>query len=137
VNDYASIYLRNQYEVDLTPTQTFIFSLIDLRTHTLFQNSFAIITAHNPQNMILSHRENALRNQLLYSELYKDYKVLKAVGCLEEHCEAGYLVYDIEYKEALRVGLKYKQYAIFYCDTKSLRYVACQSEEVIVLRDLK
>ena len=131
------IYLRNRYEVDLTSTQTFIFSLTDLPTHTLFQSNFAIITASNPQNKILSAIENSLRDQLLYSELYNNYKIIKAVGCLKEHCEAGYLVYDIAYKEALALGVKYQQYAIFYCDTQSLRYIACQSEDVIVMRDLK
>ena len=131
--DYKSIYFRNRYEVERPYSSPFIFSLEHLTDSTFFDRPFSIITAYNPQNTILSRAQNQERNQQLYSSLYsKGYEILEARGCLERHCEAGYLIYDISISEALELALMYDQYAIFYNDTKCLKYVACESEEVIV-----
>jgi len=131
--EYQSIYFRNRYEVEGPSSSPFIFSLEHFIDSTFFDRPFSIITACNPQNTILSSEQNRERNQQLYSSLYtKDYKILDATGCLEGHCEAGYLIYDISLREALELGLTYDQYTIFYCDTKYLKYVRCETEEVVV-----
>ena len=132
-SDYKSLYLRNRYEVEQLSNSPFTFSL-DTFTHTtFFDRPFCIITAYNPHNRTLPLQENRDRNQQLYSSLYsKGYKILKATGCLDEHCEAGFLIYDISLNEALRLGVFYEQYAIFYCDTRCLKYVECETEEVVV-----
>jgi len=69
----------------------------------------------------------------LYNALYsKEYEILKATGCLDGHCETGFLIYDISLDEALKLGRLYEQYAIFFNDTKYLKYILCESEEVVV-----
>ena len=129
----AEIYYRNIYEVALSPNKTFIFSLQNYKPDHFFRKHFAIITAGNPHNRDLSPEQNRERNALLYSELNSS-KVLTAKGCYLEHCEEGYLIYDMSLKKALALGRKYEQVAIFYNDTKTLMYVDCIKESVICER---
>ena len=132
-SDYKSLYLRNCYEVEQPSTSPFFFSLEPFIDTIFFDRPFCIVTAFNPRNRVLSLEENQQRNQQLYSTLYKkDYEVLKATGCLEGHCEAGFLIYDIPLSEALELGLMYEQYAIFYNDGGCLKYVVCETKEIIV-----
>ncbi len=129
----SEIYFRNVYEVELTSNKHFTFSLINYNPDAFFEKPFAIITAGNPNNITLTATENEARNALLYSELNST-KVLKARGCYLAHCEEGYLVYDLSLEEALALGRKYEQIAIFYNDTKRLMYVDCKKESVICER---
>jgi len=127
----SEIYFRNIYEVELPDTTaTFTFSLQTYQPNIFFEKPFAIITAGNPNNMELSMDDNRERNAKLYSELNSKH-VLNAKGCYLEHCEEGYLVYDLTLNEALVLGRKYEQVAIFYNDTKALMYVDCVEEIVI------
>ena len=134
--DYTEIYLKNVYEIDRPSSVTFSFSLDTLAANALFLTPFAIITAWNPDNIELSAEVNRKNDAQLYKELYS-YRTLEARGCYEDHCEAGYLVFDMDLKEALRLGQKYKQYAIFYNDSKKLMYVECESAKVIVSRKIE
>jgi len=130
--DYAEIYYTNRYSIRLSSTETFSFSLETFTDHPFFSRRFAIITAHNPHNRQLPHQENVRRNESLYSELNSDL-TLDAIGCgVDGHCEAGYLLFDLSREEAIALGVRYEQFAIFYCDTKALMYIACESREVIV-----
>jgi len=132
-SDYKSLYLRNCYEVEQPSCAPFFFSLESFTDTTFFDRPFCIITAFNPHNRVVSLEENQQRNEQLYGDLYnKDYKILKARGCLEGHCEAGFLIYDITLSEALDLGLMYEQYAIFYNDSECLKYVVCETKEIIV-----
>jgi len=126
----SEIYFRNRYEVELSDATTFTFSLQTLETDPFFSRPFAIITAGNPKNIDLSIEENSARNALLYSELNSN-DVLNAKGCYLEHCEEGYLIYDLPLDTALALGRKYEQVAIFYNDTKRLMYVDCYDEGII------
>ena len=131
--DYRSLYFRNCYEIERPNSAPFSFSLELFMDTPFFNRPFSIITAFNPHNTVLALEKNLERNEQLYSLLYsKGYEVLKATGCLEGHCEVGYLIYDISLSEALKLGLMYDQYAIFYSDTKHLKYLTCESEEVLV-----
>jgi len=129
----SEIYFRNSYEVELSDTTTFTFSLQTYQPNAFFKKPFAIITAGNPNNTDLSTAENSARNAKLYSELNSSV-VLNAKGCYLEHCEEGYLVYELTLDEALVLGRKYEQVAIFYNDTKALMYIDCQEESVISAR---
>jgi len=132
-SNYKSLYLRNYYEVEQPSCATFFFSLEFFIDTTFFDRPFCIITAFNPNNRVASLEENQQRNEELYSDLYnKDYEILKATGCLEGHCEAGFLIYDITLSEAFDLGLMYEQYAIFYNDGECLKYVVCETKEIIV-----
>jgi len=127
------IYFKNTYEVALSSDQLLSFSLENFTDNHFFDRSFAIVTASNPNNISLSNRENESRNTLLYSELNSNI-VLNARGCHEEHCEDGYLVFDITLSDALLLGQKYAQVAIFYNDSIRLMYVDCKNSEVMVER---
>ncbi len=129
---YSEIYLRNIYEIELSPYTTYSFSLTDFIDTLFFDRTFAIITAQNPHNQQLRPEENSMLNQKLYSELCSGYVLLNARGCLEEHCEDGYLVYDITLEDAVDIGRKYRQYAIFYNSGDKLNYILCEDKKVIV-----
>lgn len=131
MRDYREIYLHNRYEVSLSSTSSFTFSLEKLSYHTIFDRDFAIITAYNPKNVRLSDDANSQRDQQLYNDLYSA-ETLLAVGCYEGHCEKGYLIFEIDLEKALALGRKYEQYAIFYCDRSCLKYVECDTQKVIV-----
>jgi len=126
----AEIYYRNVYEVALSTTSTFNFSLQNYKTNTFFETKFAIITAGNPNNIDLPSEENRARNRELYSRLNSS-ALLNVRGCYLEHCEDGYLIYNIALEAALVLGREYEQVAIFYNDSKNLMYVDCKSESVI------
>jgi len=131
MTDYREIYLHNVYEVTLSETSTFSFSLQKLYYHQIFERAFAIITASNPKNMLLSDDENLQRNQQLYKDL-NSYETLQARGCYQDHCEMGYLVFEIDLDVAIALGRKHDQYAIFYSDGSCLKYVECDTQKVIV-----
>jgi len=126
------IYFKNTYEVVLFSDQLLLFSLENLIDNHFFDRSFAIITASNPRNTLLSNRENERQNALLYSELNSN-NVLHARGCYEEHCEDGYLIFNTTLPDALLLGRKYEQVSIFYNDSKKLMYVDCKSGKIIVV----
>ena len=132
----SEIYFRNIYEVELSSNTVFTFSLQNYKPNSFFKNSFAIVTAGNPNNTDLTSEENSKRNAVLYSELNSTH-VLNAKGCYLDHCEESYLVYDLSLNEALLLGRKHEQVAIFYNDTKRLIYIDCENERVISERKVE
>ncbi|UTJ05896.1 DUF3293 domain-containing protein [Arcobacter roscoffensis] len=132
--DYKDIYYKNYYEID----DDFIFNLKDFdkyKSNFLFTRNFAIITAFNPQNELLSCIENQDRHMLLRKDIEKlELQYLYARGFLDEHSEDGYLIYDINFQEAINLALKYEQYAIFYNNYKDRKigYYTCNSKLPIV-----
>ncbi|MGB5964793.1 MAG: DUF3293 domain-containing protein [Sulfurimonadaceae bacterium] len=133
--DYQEIYLRNSYEVELSVDSTFTFSLIDFQDNIFYDRPFAIITAFNPQNKALPYQENRLRNQILYSELNSRYELITAKGCLNGHCEEGYLVFDISLPDATAIGSKYEQFALFFNSSERLSYIRCEDKKIIVTKE--
>jgi len=133
--DYKEIYLRNVYEVDLDPRNKLFFSLENFIDHPFFDTPFAIITAYNPGNQKLEDAVNRERDRALYNELHKKYTLLRATGCLDTHCEAGYAVLEISLEEAIKIGRSYDQYAIFYNSVYCQMYVRCDNWKVIVRRE--
>lgn len=131
MTDYSEIYLRNSYKVELSPQKSFTFSLVDFKDHGFFDRPFAIVTASNPKNRRLTPEENRERNRILYNELVVSHEVLPAEGCYRGHCEEGYLIYMITLAEAISLGSKYGQYAIFYNSGKELFYISCDEKRVI------
>jgi len=133
--DYKEIYLRNVYEVDLDSRNKLFFSLENFINHSFFDTPFAIITAYNPGNHKLNDAANRERDMALYKELHNDYALLRAIGCLDDHCEAGFAVLEISLEEAIKIGRSYGQYAIFYNSVYSQMYVRCDDRKVIVRRE--
>ncbi len=135
MTDYREIYLHNIYEVVLSRTSTFSFSLQKLHYHNIFDRPFGIITASNPNNILLSDDENSQRNQQLYKDL-NAYETLEAQGCYKGHCEKGYLVFEIGLDTALVLGRRYDQYAVFYSDGDCLKYMECATKKVIIKKKI-
>lgn len=134
---YKEIYRRNIYEINCSFYHIFTFSLIHLTHHPIFDQPFAILTAYNPQNRVLSLFENRERHKKLLSILERNkYLFCNAEGCYSEHCEKGFIVFNMTLDEALSMARHFDQYALFYNDTKRVKYIACEDSSVIVERSL-
>ena len=134
---YKEIYRRNIYEIKCSFYHPFTFSLIHLTHHPIFDKPFAIITAYNPQNRVLSPLENRELHKRLLSLLErKKYLFCNAEGCYKEHCEEGFIVFNMTLEEALNMARHFDQYALFYNDTKIVKYIACEDSSVIVEQSL-
>ena len=97
--------------------------------------SFAIITAHNPMDQLLSKEENRNRNiQLLYSLEKLGVKTLPIVGCSPDltHREDSFIV-NLSLAETISTGRKYDQRAVFWVDAENLYLVYCRTETKVLL----
>lgn len=113
------------------------FTIDTLPSSTPFDQSFAILTAWNPNNQPLSLKENTRRNEHLFETLLESgYLFDEALGYLDEHSEESYCIYGIGFKEAIDLAKQYDQYAIFYRSSNSVGYYECARGEVITQRDL-
>jgi hypothetical protein len=94
---------------------------------------FAIITAHNPKDMIFNSFLNFIRNTELESVIKSlGYDYMTSIGELYEYREESFIVYDIELKEALRIASMFDQDTIFYNDTKEISIIKCENAEKIL-----
>jgi len=78
--------------------------------------TWAYLTAFNPQSIILPIEENLRRNKELYWEI-RAYYILKGKGCDpkgEWLPEDSYFILGINLKEARQLALKYNQSAFVY-----------------------
>lgn len=100
-----------------------------------YSASFAIITAHNPMDQLLSKEENRNRNiQLLHSLENLGAKTLPIVGCSPDltHREDSFIA-NLSLAETISTGRKYDQRAVFWVDTESLYLVDCRTETKVLL----
>ncbi len=75
------------------------------QVHSLYQQSFAMITAWNPNNE--SHDESFNRDaHRRLQKILKDqgYSPIECVGYLDDHREEGFLIPSITFKNALELG---------------------------------
>jgi hypothetical protein len=113
------------------------FTIDTLPSSTPFDQSFAILTAWNPNNQPLSLEENTRRNEHLFETLLESgYLFDEALGYLDEHSEESYCIYGIGFKEAIDLAKQYDQYAIFYRSLNSVGYYECANAKAITQRDL-
>jgi len=118
----------------------FYFTKTHFTIESYFETSFksesiGIITAHNPQNHILSKEENGKRNGILEAELKKDgWDYEPCIGKLDHHEEAGFLLYGVSFKQIIAYGKKCNQYAIFFGNSeKAGYYEVATSREILKL----
>ncbi len=79
------------------------------------QRNFAIITAHNPKDLILNSFLNFLRNAELEGVIKSlKYDYMTSIGELFDYQEESFIIYDISKQEALRIGAMFDQESIFY-----------------------
>lgn len=113
------------------------FTIDTLPSSAPFNQSFAILTAWNPNNQPLSLKENTIRNTRLFETLLESGNLFdEALGYLKEHKEESYCIYGISFKEAMDLAKLYDQYAFFYRSSDKVGYYECASGEAITQRDI-
>ena len=94
---------------------------------SIWPDEFAIITAYNPMDKKLSDGENRKRNQEL-TNWAKEKAFIDLIGSSPDrtHQEQSIGV-TFTLKEAIEVGLRFNQRAIFYVKNGNLELVECNS----------
>ncbi len=96
----------------------------------LKKKKFAVLTAWNPMNRVLSLRTNRAYNRRLESDLKKTgYYFYKTTGSWQKHLEESYTVEGISERRAAALGAKYRQYAILYNDHRGVRFIRCPGRQ--------
>ena len=99
----------------------------------LLERKFAIITAYNPQNLILNSFLNFIRNSELEGLIKAlDYDYMTSIGELFDYNEKSFIVYDISLKDALDIALQFDQESIFYNSTREISIIKCDTKEKIL-----
>lgn len=128
--------IYDQTHVSITHcNETFDFTIDTLPSSELFVRPFAILTAYNPNNILLPYDTNMQHNKELFRFLMQsDYLFDRALGYLDEHSEESYCIYGINFEEAIAIGKMFDQYAIFYRGHKYIGYYECNTLEAITQR---
>ena len=90
---------------------------------------FAIVTAHNPMDMRLDEFKNNERNEKLRKDLLQSNLIHREIiGCSEDHThqELSFVVKG-ELKQAIQMGNKFEQRAIFWVEENKLQIVDCKT----------
>ena len=90
---------------------------------------FAIVTAHNPMDIRLDELENKERNEILRKDLLlSDLIHREIIGCSEDHShqELSFVV-KCNLKQAIQMGNKFQQRAIFWVEENKLQIVDCKT----------
>ena len=90
---------------------------------------FAIVTAHNPMDIRLDELENKERNERLRKDLHQsDLIHREIIGCSEDHThqELSFVV-KCKLKQAIQIGNKFEQRAIFWVEENKLQIVDCKT----------
>lgn len=126
--DYSLIYKKNNFQVG-----EYIFTIDTIKKTPLFNKIFSIITACNPDNILLTADENLIRNKKLQDEIESSpYPYEKALGFLDDHKEESFCIYEISFDEAVKLAKKYSQYSIFYHSENLRGYFKVSSLEKII-----
>lgn len=125
--DWNKIYNETSFMVkDISGTE--ITFTHDIGLPSSIKNiKFAIITAWNPDNKIISDSENRIRNQSLEGDLEKlSYVYYPSSGTgTDGHSEASFTIEGISAEQAVALGTKYGQYAIVYNDSEGFVFKRC------------
>ena len=90
---------------------------------------FAIVTAHNPMDMRLDEFKNNERNEILRKDLLQSNLIHREIiGCSEDHThqELSFVV-KCNLKQAIQMGNKFEQRAIFWVEENKLQIVDCKT----------
>ena len=100
---------------------------------------FAIVTAHNPMDIRLDEFENNKRNKKLRKDLLQsDFIHCEIIGCSEDHThqELSFVV-KCDLNQAIQMGNKFDQRAIFWVEDNKLQIVDCKTLKVFELGSFK
>ena len=94
-----------------------------------YPDSFAIITAHNPKDIILSKSENQSRNHSLVQSIKETMKLGPCIVGMskdEKHQELSVIIEGTR-NELIALGRKFEQHAIFWVKGDNLDLQDCVS----------
>lgn len=123
-----AIYRKSYFQVKDSNRRLVRFTVKTLKKHPeLARKIFAVITAWNPMNQLLSQQANRALNQKLARRLRSSGAVFyRTDGWLGHHCESGFTVEGIRVPEAIQLGREFHQYAILYNDWRGPRFLRCR-----------
>ncbi len=113
-NNLLKWYFQTKFEVPIKPKK--------------YPQQFAIITAYNPMNQLLSDYQNNVRNKILEEELKQKYDWVYQINGFDEttdHKEKGFMFDCSSLYEACKLGEKYSQDAIYYILDDTLYVSKC------------
>ena len=97
------------------------------------ERKFAIITAHNPEKLILNKFLNFIRNTELEGLIKTfGYDYMTSIGELFDYNEKSFIIYDISLSDALDIARQFDQESIFYNSAKEISIVKCDTKEKIL-----
>ncbi len=142
VDNKLVLDFKKKYKDYLKYTK-FLINTIDGRNWISFQfipankefldRKFAIITAHNPKDLILNDFLNFIRNTELESAIkIQGYDYMTSIGELFDHSEESFIIYDIEKDDAISLAKKFDQDTIFYNSGKEISITKCDNNEDIL-----
>ncbi|MEO1924186.1 DUF3293 domain-containing protein [Caminibacter sp.] len=104
----------------------------------IMQRPFAIITAHNPKDLILNDFLNFIRNTELEGVIKTlKYEYMTSIGELFDYSELSFIIYDISKQEALRIGSMFDQDTIFYNSGEEITITQCDNKKDILYYNFK
>ncbi|NPA87152.1 DUF3293 domain-containing protein [Caminibacter pacificus] len=100
---------------------------------SVLQRPFAIITAHNPKNLILNDFLNFIKNTELEGVIKTlGYEYMTSIGELFDYKEESFIIYDIDKDEAIRIANMFDQDSIFYNSGSEITITKCETKEDIL-----
>jgi hypothetical protein len=117
-NNLLKWYFQTKFEVPIEPKQ--------------YPQQFAIITAYNPMNQLLSDYHNIIRNNILKEEPQQKYDWVYQINGFDEttyHKEDGFMFNCSCLYEACKLGDKYSQDAIYYVLDNILYVSKCSKNQ--------
>jgi len=104
------------------------------KNYDYLKRPFAIVTAYNPQDLILNEFLNFIRNTELEGVLKSfKYDYMTSIGELFDYSERSFIIYDILKDEALNIAKKFDQDSIFYNSGKEITITKCENKEDILI----
>ena len=126
-NAILEAYEQTTFQVKDGSGKLISFTVKNWQTHPFLKNKrFAIITAFNPMNKVVSAAENQ-KNNLCLEQVLKEMGLLfyASVGALGDHSEESFTIEGITLSEARALGRRFEQYAILYCDQNGPYFSRC------------
>ena len=103
------------------------------KEYKFLKRPFAIVTAHNPKDLIFNDFVNFIRNTELERVLKTlRYDYMTSIGELFDYKEESFIVYDIPKEEALNIAKMFDQDSIFYNSSKEITITKCDSAKDVL-----
>lgn len=124
---WQELYRRTFFQVKDPAGKLVRFTALTADQYSfLKQKQFAIMTAFNPMNRVVSELENVAQNILLENDLTEGgFYFYRTRGELDGHFEDSFTVENISQAQAVEFGVKYRQHSILYNDALGVRFVRC------------